>query len=90
MDKQLLKESFLKIKPTKTFWGIGSVILFFIVPDVISFIWGDEIKSFFDAKAAGTFMSQEKYICTKFGELLSEGSWLNIAIGIAILVWAFF
>ena len=90
MDKQLLKESLLKIKPTKTFWGIGSVILFFIVPDVISFIWGDEIKSFFDTKAEMSFMSQEKYIYTKFGELLSEGSWLNILIGFAILLWAFF
>ena len=90
MHKQLLKESLEKIKPVKSFWGISSVILLFIVPDVISFIWGSEIKEFFDLKAQNTMMSQEQYLYSKLGELLSEGSWLNIGIGLAFLVWAFF
>jgi len=90
MRKELLKKEFSKLKPTKSFWGISSVILLFIVPDIISFIWGDEIKLFFDAKAESSMISQEQYLYSKMGEILSEGSWLNITIGLAILIWAFF
>jgi hypothetical protein len=90
MKKELLKKEFAKLKPTKSFWGISSVILLFIIPDVISFIWGSEIKEFFDLKAQNSMISQEQYLYTKLGELLGEGSWLNIAIGVAILIWAFF
>jgi hypothetical protein len=88
--KEILKREFLKLKPTKSFWGIGSVILLFIIPDIISFIWGTEIKEFFDERALNSFMSQEQYLYSKLGEILSEGSWINILIGVAILIWAFF
>ncbi len=90
MDKKLLKESLAKIKPTKSFWGILSVILIFITPEIVAFVWGTDIKSFTDAKVATPLPLEEEYAYKAIGELLGEGSWINLLIGIAILVWAFF
>ena len=90
MDKKLLIETVQKLKPTKSFWGIFSVIMIFITPEIVAFVWGTDIKSFTDAKVATPLPLEEEYAYKLLGELLGEGSWLNLIIGIAILIWAFF
>jgi len=32
------KKALQSIKPQKNFWGIGGVVLFFIVPEIIAYI----------------------------------------------------
>jgi preprotein translocase subunit SecY len=90
IDEKVLNELKTKLKPTKTFWGIGSVILLFIAPEIVAFIWGDEIKSFVELQLQNPMPLQEEYTYKLIGELFGEVSWLNLIVGVAILLWAFF
>ncbi|MDT8337846.1 MAG: hypothetical protein RQ763_01465 [Sulfurimonas sp.] len=79
------------MKPQKNFWGIGGVILFFIVPEIIAYMWGADITAY----ATNGLLSAPDFLEEKYYELLvmlfEEGmSYLNLAIGIALLVWLFF
>ncbi len=90
MKKKIFKESLENIKPTKSFWGITSAILIFIVPEFIAFIWGSEISSFVELKLTTPLSLQEEYAYKGLRDVLGEGSWLNLLVGISILIWAFF
>lgn len=79
------------MKPQKNFWGIGGVVLFFIVPEIIAYIWGADITTY----AKNELLTAPDFLKEKYYELLvmlfEEGiSYLNLAIGIAFLVWLFF
>jgi hypothetical protein len=90
MQKKILEESLKQIKPTKSFWGISSVIFVFILPEIVAFIWGGDITAFADAKLALPIELEEEYMYKGLKMLLGEGSWLNLIIGVVILIWAFF
>jgi hypothetical protein len=90
MKKELLKKEFYKLKPTKSFWGITSVILLFIVPEIIAFVWGTDIKAYTDTMREAPLEFEQDYAYKLLGELMEEGSWINLLIGVAILIWAFF
>jgi len=34
------KKALTSLKPERSLWGFAGVILFFIVPEIIAFIWG--------------------------------------------------
>jgi hypothetical protein len=77
------------LKPTKSIFGIIGVVFFFIVPEIIAFMYGAEITSY-ASDALVYAQGYEKY----YYELLimlfeSGGSWFGLAIGIALLVWLF-
>lgn len=79
------------IKPEKSIWGFLGITLLLIVPEIIAFIWGTDITVF--AKEALT--QQHSAMEQKYYELLvmlfeEGGSWFNLAIGIALLIWFFF
>lgn len=79
------------MKPEKNLWGIGGVILFFIVPEIISYMWGVDIMAY----AKNELLISHDFLEQKYYELLimlfEDGvSYLNLAIGIALLVWLFF
>lgn len=85
------KQALASMKPEKNFWGISGVILFFIVPEIIAFIWGVDITNY----AKNELLTPHDFLETQYYELLvmlfEEGmSYFNLAIGIAILVWLFF
>ena len=85
------KKALHSMKPEKNFWGIGGVILFFIVPEIIAFIWGADITEF----AKDQLLEPQNFFSAQYYELLvmlfEEGmSYLNLAIGIALLIWLFF
>lgn len=85
------KKALHSMKPKKNLWGIGGVILFFIVPEFIAYIWGADITEF----AKNELLTVEVFLEQKYYELLvmlfEEGmSYLNLAIGIALLAWLFF
>ncbi len=90
MKKQILKESLKQLKPTKSLWGISSVILIFIVPEIVAFVWGTDIAHFVDTKLLQPMPLEEEYMYKGLKMLFSEGSWLNLIMGIVILIWAFF
>ncbi|QFR43132.1 hypothetical protein CVO_05490 [Sulfurimonas sp. CVO] len=84
------KKALQSIKPQKNFWGIGGVVLFFIVPEIIAYIWGEDITKY----ANNELLKPQDFLNTQYYELLvmlfEEGiSYINLAIGIALLIWLF-
>lgn len=85
------QQALASMKPEKNFWGISGVVLFFIVPEIIAYIWGADITNY----AKNELLTQHSFIETEYYELLvmlfEEGmSYFNLAIGILLLVWLFF
>jgi hypothetical protein len=85
------QKAFMSIKPKKTLWGFFGIILFFIVPEIIAFIWGTDITGYANRELllATTLLDRQYY------ELLvmlfkDGGSWFNLTFGIILLIWLFF
>jgi hypothetical protein len=79
------------MKPQKNLWGISGVVLFFIVPEIIAYICGVDITEF----AKNELLLPHDFLEKQYFELLvmlfEEGmSFLNLSIGLALLVWLFF
>jgi nitric oxide reductase large subunit len=85
-----VKEIFKQMKPDRTIWGFISVLLLFIVPEIVSFIYGDEIVKWCQSKQTPDLPYMESYMYENIADLLGEGSWFNLAIGFAFLIWLFF
>jgi hypothetical protein len=89
-DNPKLKEAVTSMKPDKTIWGFLGVTLFFILPEIIAFIWGVEITAY-----AKTSLSADpgwlEYYYKGLVMLFEEGgSWVNLIIGCLFLIWLFF
>ena len=87
----ITKKALLSIKPDKSLWGFLGIVFFFIVPEIIAFIWGVNITAYAKAQLPlATFLIDEQYY--KLLIMLCEegGSWVNIGIGIVLLIWLFF
>ena len=86
-----VKAAVHSMKPTKTLWGFLGVILFFIVPEIIAFVWGGEITHFATtALAHADTAASEAYYQALIFLFEDGGSWINLGIGMALLVWLFF
>lgn len=85
------QKALVAMKPEKSLWGFLGIVLFLIVPEIVAFVWGIEIASYAKAQKiyADSFIEQQYYdlLIMLFEE---GGSWLNLAIGAAFLVWFFF
>lgn len=84
------KKALIAMKPEKSVWGFLGIVLFLIVPEIIAFIWGAEITAY--AKEALLHAGGvEKYYFDFLVMMFEEGgSWVNLAIAAALLVWFFF
>jgi len=65
------------------------VLILFILPEIIGFIWGKEIASW----AHTHYLTSPSEIARLNYYILEEifkdgGSWLNLSIGLALLIWA--
>jgi len=85
------QEAVKSLKPEKSIWGILGVVVFFIVPEIIAFVWGAEITSF----AKESLVTADSFVEEQYFNLLvmlfeEGGSWVNLAIGMALLIWLFF
>ena len=87
MRKELLKKEFAKLKPTKSFLGILSVILLFILPEIVAFVWGEEITLFCQQNIKESSSFIDEYFYKALEMIFGEGSWFNILFGIGLLVW---
>jgi uncharacterized membrane protein len=85
-----LKQSLQNIKPQRSIWGFLGVLIFFILPEVVAFAYGDQVTAFAkEAQLTSVGIELQYY------ELLvmlfeSGGSWINLIIGLALLIWLFF
>ncbi|MEA1953208.1 MAG: hypothetical protein U9O24_02315 [Campylobacterota bacterium] len=85
-----LKKSMVSLKPVKSIWGIVGVVGFFIVPEIVGFIWGEEIASWAHAEELSEPTAMGRNLYWVLEKLFEEGgSWLNLTIGVALLAWLF-
>ncbi len=85
-----LREAVHSMKPTRTIWGFLGVVLFFIVPEVIAFLWGGEITQLATQALAHADSAALKAYYNALIFLFEDGgSWVNLGIGIGFLVWLF-
>ena len=90
-QKPATQHAIKSLKPDKTIWGFLGVVLFFIVPEVIAFIWGVEITSYAREQLTHTSSDAQTYYYEGLIMLFEDGvSWLNLLIGVALLVWLFY
>lgn len=85
------KKALLSLKPERSLWGFFGIILFFIVPEIIAFIWGSDITAYAKEEVlVASFVLDQQYY--KLLVMLFEdgGSWVNLGIGFGLLVWLFF
>ena len=83
-----LKEAVTRIKPKKTLWGIVGIILFFFVPELLTYIWKDELISWAHEHGITEPLSIQRWLYGKLEEMFISGvSWLNIMIGSLLLIW---
>lgn len=86
-----VREAVKSMKPEKSIWGILGVVGFFIVPEIIAYIWGEEITAY----AKEHLVVATSFVEAKSFELLimlfEDGmSWFNLTIGFVLLGWLFF
>jgi hypothetical protein len=85
------KKALIAMKPEKSVWGFLGIVLFLIVPEIIAFIYGIEITAYAKEGLLLTTSTIEKYYFDLLVMLFEEGgSWFNLAIGGALLIWFFF
>lgn len=79
------------MKPDKSIWGFVGVVLFFIAPEVIAFIYGVEITHYAKEGLSIASSAVERQYYNLLVMLFEDGgSWINLIIGFTLLIWLFF
>ncbi len=84
------QQSLQQLKPKKTVWGVLGVALFFILPEIVAFIWGGDITAYTQQHLSQPLPLEEEYKYKAIEMMFGEGSWFNLLFGVGLLVWAFF
>ena len=86
-----LRRSFAQMKPKKTVWGFLGVVLFFIAPEIVAFVWGADITAYAHAQM---LPAPSEPLATWYEALIylfkDGGSWVNLIFGFVFLAWLFF
>lgn len=86
-----VRHSVAQMKPHKSVWGFLGVVLFFIVPEIVAFVWGADIT---DHAHAQLLLVPAEPLASWYASLIwlfeDGGSWINLVIGFALLIWLFF
>ena len=80
-----------EMKPSRSIWGVLGVVLFFFVPEFMSYFYSPEINHYLTNLAQTMPSDKMASLLTYLGNELFNGevSWINIGLGIAFLVWLF-
>ena len=84
------KEALKSIKPKKSFWGIFSVIVIFILPEIAAFVWGADITTYCQGQLQQNLPFEEKGLYQGIEYIFGTVSWINLLLGSLLLVWLFF
>ena len=83
-----LKEAVEKIKPKKSILGILGIVIFFFLPELIIYVWQDELSSWAHLHSITEPLTVQRWVYTKLEKMFTSGvSWLNIGLGVLFLVW---
>jgi len=82
------REAVNSIKPKKSIWGIAGIILFFFLPEAITYIWQDELVSWAHLHSITEPIAMQRWLFIQLEEMFASGiSWVNLAIGTLLLLW---
>ncbi len=84
------QEALKSLKPQKNFWGLFSVIVLFILPEIVAFIWGGDITAYTEKQLLQHLPLEEEYYYKGLEMFFGEGSWFNLLFGFGLLIWLFF
>ncbi len=83
-----LKEAVEKIKPKKTVWGILGIVLFFFIPELVTYIWQEELVDWAHLHSITEASSSVRMIYRQLEKMFLSGvSWFNIILGLLLLFW---
>jgi len=83
-----LKKAVDSIRPKRTLWGVLGIILFFFVPELITYIWQPELINWVHVHSLTEPLAMQRMLYAQLEKMFADGvSWLNIGIGTALLVW---
>jgi uncharacterized membrane protein len=82
------KEAVTRIKPKKNFWGIAGIFLFFFVPELVTYIWYDELITWAHLHSITEPIASQRWMFGKMEEMFASGvSWVNLTLGSLFLLW---
>ncbi len=89
ISKEKWNELKNQLRPGQSWWALIGIVLFFFVPEIIAFFWGDSIKKYFQMHEN---MSSSLFYKKLYHTLqsLGENSWFNIILGIVFVIWFFY
>jgi hypothetical protein len=83
-----LKEAVTRMKPKKNFWGITGIILFFFVPELVTYIWQDELISWTHSHGITEPLEMQRWLYGQLEDMFRAGvSWFNLLLGALFLWW---
>ena len=86
----VLQKSVQSLKPDRSVWGVLGVVFFFFVPEIVGFIWGEEITGWAHAQTLSEPTEIGRKVYWVLEKLFEDGgSWINLSIGVLLLVWLF-
>ncbi len=87
---EIFKENILKqLRPKTSWWSLVGIVIFFFVPEIIAFFWGERIVAYADfmQKHTDDYLMQKMYDTLK---MFGENSLFNIILGGIFVVWFFY
>ena len=85
-----LKEAVTRMKPQRNFWGIAGIVLFFFLPELITYIWQPELINWAHRHTLIEPLSMQRWLYRELEEMFVSGvSWFNIGLGMVMLLWVF-
>jgi len=83
-----LKKAVTSIKPKKTIWGILGVIVFFFLPELVTYIWQDELINWAHEHSLTEPLEIQRMLYEQLEDMFRSGvSWFNLALGSLLLLW---
>jgi len=83
-----LQKAVASIKPKKTVWGILGIILFFFLPELITYLWQDELVSWSHEHSITEPFEMQRMVYGQLEEMFRSGvSWINLGLGSLLLLW---
>ncbi len=83
-----LKQAIDTLRPKRTLWGLLGVVLFFFLPELITYIWQPELIAWTHHHAITEPLAMPRMLYGELETMFADGvSWLNIGMGVLLLVW---
>jgi len=90
-DDPNFQESIKKIKPKRSIFGFLAIILFFFVPEYLSYFYSEQINNYILdlAKEAPSTKLGDTLVWLSQKQFNGKISYINISLGVAFLIWLF-